>query len=243
MTLSGVDASTFKRVIDWMYANDYQVPSPDMMCGNRTGKPHKPPTDLVSLWSSCSPFTPYVSDADRDRGPWGGPLGSGSGRDSWGVPNVPPSVQTLGNTFTLHEHYYINSVGRSYSASANNKDPSENFTKVFLAYAKVYVFADQWCMEGLKFYALTNLHIESRNYNLWSHHTGEMVALLAHVYEHTSSGSEDAPEPMRKMVMMYAGLHMEMMLDDNAFLVLLAGNQDLMKDHAKTVKWRLTGVM
>ena len=59
-----------------------------------------------------------------------------------------------------------------------NKDPTEDYTDVFLCHARLYVFAEQYDIQLLKAQAFSELQLTLTSYTLYPERTGDIVALM-----------------------------------------------------------------
>ena len=121
-----------------------------------------------------------------------------------------------------------------------NENDTECYEDIFLCHAKLYVFAEKWLIPKLKILALENLHETLKNFELYPSRTGDVVALLRHVYEHTSSPLFQGLEPMRKLLTEYIGFEMDTLIKDRDFQILMIDDGgDLLGDFMSMVLKRI----
>ncbi|KAF2445156.1 hypothetical protein P171DRAFT_514295 [Karstenula rhodostoma CBS 690.94] len=85
-----------------------------------------------------------------------------------------------------------------------NSAPEENFTPVFLAYARLYSFAEMRLIHQLKALTLYKLHYVLGNFTLYPKRIRDVVELARHTYENTPARTADGTvDELRKLVVDY----------------------------------------
>jgi hypothetical protein len=101
-----------------------------------------------------------------------------------------------------------------------NQGSNENYTKVFLSHAHLYVFADKYDIQALKTLALEELQAMLKIFDLYLERTGDIIALLRYVYANT--GEPDVGvEKMRALLTHYVGCEMDTLMKDDDFRDLM----------------------
>ena len=101
-----------------------------------------------------------------------------------------------------------------------NKDPTEDYTDVFLCHARLYVFAEQYDIQPLKAQAFDELQLTLISYTLYPERTGDIVALMRYIYANTGepvAGVED----LRTLLTAYMSYEMDVLMKDKAFKELM----------------------
>ena len=120
-------------------------------------------------------------------------------------------------------------ISRRYSARKSvfevprprsNQDSEEDYTDVFLSHAQLYVFAEKYDIQPLKYLALEELHATLAIYTLYPLRTGDITALLRYVYRNTGQ-SNGGEEELRQMLTVYIGCEMDTLMDDEDFRDLM----------------------
>ena len=101
-----------------------------------------------------------------------------------------------------------------------NDGAAEDYTNVFLSHARVYVFADQYDVQGLKSSALKELHLALAHYMLYPERTGDIIALIRYIYSNTGE-SVSGVEDLRSVLTAYMSCEMDTLMNDSAFKELM----------------------
>ena len=119
-----------------------------------------------------------------------------------------------------------------------NLNATEDYTNVFLSHARVYVFADQYDVQGLKSSALKELHLALAHYILHPERTGDIIALIHYVYSNTGE-SVFGVEDLRSVLKEYMSCEMDTLMQDSAFKELMFEDGGaLLGDFMKAVERR-----
>ncbi len=108
-----------------------------------------------------------------------------------------------------------------------NENKNEDYTDVFLAHARLYVFANNYLICDLKMLALENLHETLKNFHSFSHCTQDIISLIHYVYENTKILDDGEIEPMRAILAEYVSFEMDILMKDSAFNDLVTGDEFL----------------
>ncbi|KAG6124509.1 hypothetical protein E4U38_008430 [Claviceps purpurea] len=111
-----------------------------------------------------------------------------------------------------------------------------DFSEVFIAHAKVYIFADCYGVAGLLNLAMQKLHKALSEFRLSVRRMGSIVSLVSYCYE------RPCPEKLKKMVASYSAAIMDSQVTDVAaccFQKLLEDRGDFAADMAWFMACRL----
>ncbi len=148
--------------------------------------------------------------------------GSEVGDHGWGT-------STKGKTRKKKRELKEAFISRKYSARNSvfvvppprpNQDPEEDYTDVFLSHAQLYVLAEKYDIQTLKYFALEELHATLAIYTLYPRRTGDIIALLRYVYGNTGQ-SNGGEEELRQVLTAYIGYEMDTLMDDEDFRDLM----------------------
>jgi hypothetical protein len=124
-----------------------------------------------------------------------------------------------------------------------NKHRRDNVAGVLLAYARLYVFADQYLIEDLKKSAMRGLRTYLLETDIFPLTRGGVIDLIRYVYDsdHTHSSSEGQPlDPLRKTVVQFIVLHLDVFSDFLEHRQLLREGGDYAMDLHDTIRrWLL----
>lgn len=120
-----------------------------------------------------------------------------------------------------------------------NLDAGEDYTKIFLCHAELYVFAVQNEIEGLRTLALHKLHAVLAGFKLYQERTGDIIALLGYSYAKTKS-PDSGKEPLRELLASYVAFEMDTLMLDKAFEDLMRDGSDILSDYMSSVLKRIT---
>lgn len=143
--------------------------------------------------------------------------------------------QALKNSFKQRK-YTVRQGTISILPPRANEGENEDYTKVFLCHAHVYVFAEKYDIQLLKILALEELHYTLARYTLYPRRTGDIVALLRYVYDDKNVGDGD---DLRKMLNEYVEYEISLIMKNDGFHDLMTGGSgQLLRDFMKMVaKW------
>jgi hypothetical protein len=101
-----------------------------------------------------------------------------------------------------------------------NAQPNHNFTPVFLAHCRLYVFADKYGIKPLPHLVLQKLRQTLLSFELYSERVQDIVELVRYAYsdDNTFSGGNDE---LRALVTIYAVWNVDKLNKSNSFYTLL----------------------
>ncbi|GAB7347284.1 hypothetical protein MBLNU459_g3370t1 [Dothideomycetes sp. NU459] len=109
-----------------------------------------------------------------------------------------------------------------------NSQAREDFSQIFLAHARLYLFADRYGISELARLSLHKLHQTLKGFTLYPARIGDVVTLVQEVYDHTAE-REDG-EDLRDLVISYVASEIDAIGKSPAFTALLVDGGDLVKD-------------
>ncbi|KAK8040669.1 hypothetical protein PG991_000457 [Apiospora marii] len=106
--------------------------------------------------------------------------------------------------------------------------PASSFTEVFLAYAKLYVLADEKGIEGLADCSLGRLHNALSNFDLQKKGVDSVVSLAGYCFDHTcdKANRDGEQDRMRRMVCIYVACNLEVLWDSTDFQTIFAKHSE-----------------
>lgn len=128
---------------------------------------------------------------------------------------------------------------RDISCIRPNRGDLEDYTKVFLSHARIYVFAEKYDIKALKMLALHKLHKTLAIYTLFPKRITDIVALLKYVYANTGV-LEGSIDDMRALLTHYMGCEMEILISADELKALLKEDGTLLDDFLKIVEGRIS---
>ena len=220
--LEDVDEETFVRFVHWAYNKDYPAPEYTLAENSSETIIRGPTPDL--------PEDVYFERSEPEFYPRGRPH-----------QNFQNTNDTFSWNGSLRESFITqyDSSSRGYSVDASiprprvNNAPEEDYSKVFLGHARVYVFAEKYDIQSLKTLALRKLHKTLSELRLFPERVGDITKLLEYVYANTPEAVEGT-EDIRAMLAHYVGCEMEMLMKDGEFKDLMLHNGDMLGDVLKT---------
>lgn len=100
-----------------------------------------------------------------------------------------------------------------------NQDYSEDYSEIFLCHARLYVFADLYDVQPLKFLALEELQATLAIFDLYVERASDIVSLLRYVYGQKNASLKG--EGIRTMLTQYVGCEMDTLIKDETFRDLI----------------------
>ncbi|KAK8102645.1 hypothetical protein PG984_015791 [Apiospora sp. TS-2023a] len=96
------------------------------------------------------------------------------------------------------------------------QDPAFDFTPVFLAYAELYVMADEKDIKGLADLSLRRLHHTLTHFNLQVHRHNSIATLVEYCFDNTcdKGGEQDG---LRRLVCLFSACKLEALWTSKAF--------------------------
>ena len=120
-----------------------------------------------------------------------------------------------------------------------NREPSEDYTEVFLSHARIHVFAEKYDIQPLKKLAIYQLHQTLAIFTLHRQRVGDVVALLRYAYVNTSEEQNDINKDLRPMLTRYIGYEMDILIEAIEFKELLEEGGSLLGDFLAMVSKRI----
>ena len=226
--LEDVDEGTFVRFIRWAYSKDYPAPEPTLVeSSNETGA-QSPTIETKDAGSF---------DDDLEWGSWS----TKKGKKKKNTGHSSSLKGSLRESFILQ--YDLLSLGHpvdhSIPGPRSNIAPEEDYTEVFLAHARMYVFAEKYDIQPLKTLALLKLHHTLSIFTLFPGRVGDIMTLLKYVYANTAE-AVDGNEDIRTMLAHYIGCEMETLTKDGEIKDLMLDNGDMLGDFLKMFASRVS---
>ena len=252
-----VSTATFDRFLEWAYQGYYTQPSPtiDSNGGNEVeGKTEQAPRATTP--NGKEPDMPVIEDElpqspaipDLDWGNFGSKKKSkkGSAKQSfWGVeataidpPEPAPSQREELKKAFCNFDLTTPPKPNDQTLARKNLDACEDYTKIFLCHAELYVFAFQNEIEDLSILALNRLHAVLAVFKLHRERTGDIIALLGYSYAKTKS-PDSGKEPLRDLLTRYVAFEMDTLMLDERFEELIIGNSDMHSNYMSSVLKRI----
>ncbi|KAM0805424.1 hypothetical protein BDR22DRAFT_884955 [Usnea florida] len=197
--LKEVDEGTFTRFAQWAYSGYYTSAEHEVQ-PNTTYKGSTPAQDV----------TEYLPTQEEMKWEFQWPE-VGRSRDS--------SKQYLIDLFRSKYEKYLRSSS-SFRLPRPNENVAEDYTNVFLSHARVYVFADQYDVQGLKSCARKELHLALANYTLYPDRTGDIIALIRYIYSNTGESVSGVMD-LRSVLKEYMSCEMDTLMKDPTFKELM----------------------
>jgi hypothetical protein len=102
----------------------------------------------------------------------------------------------------------------------SNDDESQNFTPVFLAHARLYVFADRYLIKPLRQLVLHKLQQTLVVFELYPERIGDILELVRYTYSDNNTSSDGVDE-LRGLVAVYVAANLDKMKRSDCFVDLL----------------------
>ncbi|KAK8877402.1 BTB/POZ fold protein [Apiospora arundinis] len=97
-----------------------------------------------------------------------------------------------------------------------DQDPTSDFTRVFLAYARLYVLADEKDVQGLAELSLRRLHHTLVHFNIQGQRADSIASLADYCFENTcDKGGEQ--DKMRHLICLFTACHFETLWTNSEF--------------------------
>ena len=111
----------------------------------------------------------------------------------------------------------------------SNTQQNQNFTPVFLAHSRLYVFADKYRIKPLQQLVLQKLHQTLVRFELYPERVEDVVELVRYAYsdDHTFGGGADE---LRALVVVYVASRIDKMNKSDSFLTLLEDGGAFVRD-------------
>lgn len=212
-----VDEDTFLRFAQFAYTGNYETVDPTLP--EAADNEHE--SDPVTVEQENDGFSSIFAPDRKKK--------KKKATFTWDE-EVRPSTKhdKLWNGF-LTRNYDPGPTG-SHTADKNNSS-GQYFAGVFLAHARVFIFADCYGVMQLEQLSLHKLHQTLSLFNMYEDIIGDIIELVCFAYE------QDTPESLRELVAHFAACHMEKLWMHPDFQDLYAG--ELAKDMVPHLLQRL----
>jgi hypothetical protein len=210
-TLDDIEEDDFLRFCQFAYTADYSTPSFTQ---------DKIPTIEDEEIPAAPPPSPPPEDVDAlvassEISVW----------DKWGINVSQREYRSPSNLRTSFENRkfstgFFRQQFLDPCVPLRYAHPSHNYTPVFLAHCRLYIFADKYGIEPLQQLVLHKLHRTLLLFQLFPERVRDVVELVRFAYtdEHTFSGGNDE---LRALVTIYAVLNIDRLDKSDSFLALL----------------------
>lgn len=114
-----------------------------------------------------------------------------------------------------------------------NSHAKQDYTGVFLAHARLYVFADKYGIEPLESLSLHKLHITLKSFTLYRARIGDILKLVRYAYE---NGRDYESNKLRALVSEYVACEIDTIGEAKRFLALMEEGGLFVRDFWKLVQ-------
>jgi hypothetical protein len=264
-TLEHVEEEDFLRFCQFAYLGDYFTPPYTSQATNGIVLPHQGlngKDDIQSheeeldfsraaLKKKKKKKSRWVEESEDEEGPLPSP-----------PPPPPPSPPqtpiwtSWGIIVSSTESYSIETLRRRFAdrkfckelprqvifntcEPVSNSNSTQDYTSVFLAHARLYVFADKYLVEPLKQLVLRKLHQTLVGFELYPERIGDVVELVRFVYSDDNMSGNGVNE-LRALVTMYIASRVQKFHESDSFLDLLQEGGDFVRDFWLVVRKSIT---
>jgi hypothetical protein len=158
--------------------------------------------------------------------------------NSLAPPASPAPLTQLSLRTRLHKRTYLADgyptswILNRFTPRANTK-ADQNFTPVFVAYARLYTFANMQLVEPLKALVLHKLHRTLMDFQLYIKRVGDVIKLARHAYnsDHTPDRETDGTiDKLRSLVVEYIVCEIDTIGNCSEFMELLEDGGEFVSD-------------
>ena len=210
--LEDVDQDTFVRFIHWTYTGDYSAP--EHTWAEIEGGKEDSSTEAAQKETSVP----------NDFSSWGHP------------PKVSKKKKKSSSRLhtTLKESFVSGYLPWSLESSGprGNLNSQEDYTEVFLAHARLYVFAEKYDIQDLKSLCRQKLGQTLGLYTLYPERVEDITSLLKYVYANTNE-TVDGSEDIRTILAHCVGTEMATLNKYGEIKDLMLDNGDVLDDFLK----------
>jgi hypothetical protein len=240
--LEDVTEDTFVRFSQYAYTGDYSVPHPDIVLdASAMATTNASASIETNQFNEVSEVDIDSLDLDRaydvydtKYGKYDDWAGSLSKRDKKAVKKLS-RLGLYGHFESPESPLWTKFKDRRYPVSVPPYKPDKNFeiceeySKVFLCHAQLYIFADKYDISELKGLSLHKLHRTLVEFTLFPQRVGDIVDLIRFSYSNTfdSPGRRDQ---LRDLVVQYAACVTKSLANNAEFLSLLEEPGSLASD-------------
>lgn len=217
--LDDVDEGTFVRFIRWTYTKDYPAPAYTWV-----------DTEEGSEWSKMEAAQKEASISED--------------LDGWGTfAKVKKKKKKSSRLHTSLKESFISEYDYPTPdvrpGPRSNLHPQEDYTEVFLAHARLYVFAEKYDVQPLKKLCHQKLQQTLAIYTLYPERVGDITCLLKYVYANTAE-TVDGTEDIRTMLAHYLGTEMDTLIRYGEIKDLMLDNGEILGDFLKMFALHIT---
>lgn len=248
-----MDPGDFARYVEYAYRYDYTVPLPGI---DRAARSNVINGNAHSCEDAPSPAEPEpeppleeepASVPEPVPEPEPEPVQELETED-WGVPSWAkrkpakrkPAKRTDALRKRFDERNYLTPL-EPKTAMLIDQMPKSNitfeqdFTRIFLAHARLYTFACMRLVDPLKRLTLQKLHQTLRGFKLYKQRVGDVVELARYAYDHGENRKSDGTiDELRKLVVEYIACEVSTIGKHEAFMLLLQEGGEFVADF-----WRI----
>jgi hypothetical protein len=243
-SLPDVSEDTFLRFCQYAYAGDYSTPpfttieaeAEEVPVDASDWPPPPPPPGPGS-----PPF--YAQQLDEEE-----PAMPLVDADSYWGSFVPPNKKKKGNSATNKMtslwdsfsklSFNANHIRHSFVHSCivvENSSDLEDFTPVFLAHSRLYVFADKYGIEPLKLLTLEKLHQTLVGFKCFEKRLDDVTELVRFSYCNDNTPDE-GKDHLRDLVLQFITCKQDIIRETESFLALLEESGPLARDFWLSVR-------
>ena len=228
-TIKEVDHGTFSRFVDWLYKGYYHAA--------------EPAEDMTRI-----PEAKVQPEKAEQYDGWGYPKNKKKQRDSYcaqcgyehmdSPDDIERTTRSAKQQF-VQRIYNMRNISNDHPQPRPNKALSEDYTEVFLCHARLYVFAEQYDIQGLKILAMEDLHAVLAVYTLHKECTGDIMSLLQYIYAETLEAKEGVDD-LRTLMTQYIEIEVGTLIKDEGLGDLMIEDGGCMlADFLKVMRKRL----
>jgi hypothetical protein len=252
--IGNIEVEDFIRFCEYAYRGDFTVPSWEQDDTPKTEEDVSVPPNIPE--AEVEELPPEVPASPRDV-PWSPsedvpqsppedvpPRVNRRWRQSVTPPNKEKSMKVkLREKFDNHIYGVdvddpIEKILAQYTPYANDT-VNQDFTPVFLAYARLYTFAHFRSIEPLKALTLRKLHSTLQGFKPYRARVGDVVKLAEYAYtadDLPSRGENGTIDPLRELVVEYIACEIEAIGDCSEFKELLEEGGEFVGDFWETTR-------
>jgi len=145
--------------------------------------------------------------------------------------NLRKSFDTKFICSTLPRQRIINSC-----ETIPNSHAKQDYTGVFLAHARLYVFADKYGIKPLESLSLHKLYATLKSFTLYRARVGDILKLVRYAYE---NGPDYESNKLRALVSEYVAYEIDTIGETNRFFALMEEGGLFVRDFWKLVQKNL----
>ncbi|MCJ1412338.1 hypothetical protein MMC19_006432 [Ptychographa xylographoides] len=216
---------TFSRFCQFAYSGDYDTPAaqivPEKDPEGEAGMVGKADTgDEPAPIAANPPAEGSLEDPVLPAPPPPPPAAI----DDWGVWSTTKSKKKakrvdLRRAFDLKTYEPTSPSHLATCKPKENSSPNEDYTQVFLAHARLYVFAEKYGVENLKSLTLHYLHKTLLTFKLYESRIADILELIWFACSDENTPSKD--DELRSLVIHYVACEDANMTKSEDFLTLL----------------------